>query len=764
MVVKMMRWRPWPPLVTKNYHVRLTVKKLTGCHLLRQSCSRLTVEIKWKGRKSSSLASLRRSSVARNYSREAVIECDDGGDGGFVINFDEEFQKFCNLNGYKDNVLHPWEIAFNLFHGLNEKPKKKRIVVGTALLNIAEFANSTDENDFDLNIPIIIAGGSAQDSPLLCISISLMEVRGAQEKTLSVYSSIVPVSSPQAESGDSTITEKEDLSANKTGFWKVKSFTEFVSSRKSQKPCRGEEGSSKSKGSGSGDGNPSYTADSDSLDDLGGDSDEGNDDSSAGNSFGYGTLASANAEGSHSYYSNTRVSCDDGDWVYYSYRKVDAGHSLMEDSTASSSESYLSQSTKRSILPWRKRKLSFRSPKGVKGEPLIKKAYAEDGGDDIDFDRRQLSSDESFSSKFLKTEDDWYTNGCSEFGDDMFVVGRWEQKEITSRDGHMKLETQVFFASIDQRSERAAGESACTVLVAVIADWFQNHHDHMPLKSQFDTLIRDGSLEWRNLCENETYRNRFPDGHFDLETVVEANIRPLSVVPGKSFIGFFHPEGMDEERFEFLRGSMSFDNIWDEISGSEHEWLSNGEPHLFIVSWNDHFFVLKVESDCYYIIDTLGERLYEGCNQAYILKFDGNTVIHKTQNAAPSSSNNKTTSGDRQTVAQVFERNNKPEEQVNNSNEDDSIAEQEDDKVVCRGKEACKEYIKSFLAAIPIRELQADITKNISFSPHQRLQIEFHYTQLLQSCLSTTPAAEAEAEATVAAAETLALAINEIST
>lgn len=233
------------------------------------------------------------------------------------------------------------------------------------------------------------------------ISISLMEVRGAQEKTLSVHRSVVPVSSPQAESGDSMITEKEVLSANKAGFWKVKSFTEFVSSRKSQKQCRGEEGSSDSKCSGSGDGNPSYAVDSDSLDDFGGDSDEGNEDSCVGSSFGYGTLASANAGGSHSYYSNTRVNCDDGDWVYYSYRMPDAGRSQMEDSTVSSSESYLSQSIKRSILPWRKRKLSFRSPKGVRGEPLIKKAYAEDGGDDIDFDRRQLSSDESFSSKVI---------------------------------------------------------------------------------------------------------------------------------------------------------------------------------------------------------------------------------------------------------------------------------------------------------------------------------------------------------------------------
>lgn len=341
----------------------------------------------------------------------------------------------------------------------------------------------------------------------------------------------------------------------------------------------------------------------------------------------------------------------------------------------------------------------------------------------------------------------------------MFVVGSWEQKEITSRDGQMKLETQVFFASIDQRSERAAGESACTALVAVIADWFQNYHDFMPLKSQFDGLIREGSSEWRNLRDNETCRNRFPDGHFDLETVLEAKIRPLSVVPGKSFIGFFHPEGVDEERFEFLRGSMSFDNIWDEISDSEHECLSNGGAHVFIVSWNDHFFILKVESDCYYIIDTLGERLHEGCNQAYILKFDSNTVIHKTK-SVPQSSNEKKATGGWKTVAQLLERNKKPSKDVNNGKEGDAIEDQEE-VVVCRGKEACKEYIKSFLAAIPIRELQADIMKNnMTFSPHQRLQIEFHYTQLLTPCLSTTPAVEA----TMFTADTLAIAINEIST
>lgn len=372
--------------------------------------------------------------------------------------------------------------------------------------------------------------------------------------------------------------------------------------------------------------------------------------------------------------------------------------------------------------------------------------------------------------QLYKNEDDSCANrsSISEFGDDNFAVGSWEQKEVMSRDGHMKLQTQVFFASIDQRSERAAGESACTALVAVIADWFQNSPDLMPIKSQFDSLIREGSSEWRSMCDNETYRERFPDKHFDLETVIQAKIRPLSVVPSKSFIGFFHPEGMDEEKFDILHGAMSFDNIWDEISGSGHESLCNGEPHVYIVSWNDHFFILKVEADCYYIIDTLGERLYEGCNQAYILKFDSNTLIHKMPEVAQSS-DEKTITDQQQTVADVLENNDKQIQQVNAKEADSVAAETEEvrlkseqeEEVVCRGKDACKEYIKSFLAAIPIRELQADVKKGlVSSTPlHHRLQIEFHYTQLLQS-YDIVPVAEAS----MTVPETLALAVTEVLT
>lgn len=296
----------------------------------------------------------------------------------------------------------------------------------------------------------------------------------------------------------------------------------------------------------------------------------------------------------------------------------------------------------------------------------------------------------------------------SNFGDDDFVVGSWELKEIFSRDGHLKLRTQVFFASIDQRSEKASGEAACAVLVTIIADWFHANPGMMPIKSQLDQLIREGSSDWRILCENHTYRERFHDRHFDIETVLEAKIRYISLVPAKSFVGFFHPEvevTEDSETLNFLKEAKSFDDIWDEISCVQSESSSAG-PHLYIICWNDHFFILKVEHDTYYIIDTLGERLHEGCNQAYILKFDDATTIHKVKSEVQSASDNI--------------------QQEPNMGSTDS-----EDELICCGKESCKDYIKSFLAAIPIRQLQSDLRKRPATSTqiHQRLQIDFHYTK-----------------------------------
>ncbi|XVE61367.1 hypothetical protein DITRI_Ditri06bG0033700 [Diplodiscus trichospermus] len=637
---------------------------------------------------------------------------------------------------------------------MNQGPKNKFPPVGTASLNLAEYASAAEQKEFELNVPLTLSTGAAETGPQLCILLSLLELRTAQESTEPVQRALVPVASP-LRSGETISMEKDELSAIKAGLRKVKIFTEYVSTRKAKKACREDEGSEGRCSARSDDGE--YPLDTDSLDDFEeGESDEGKDDSVVRKSFSYGTLAYANYAGG-SFYSSMRINEEGEDWVYYSNRKSDVGCSNVEDSAALVSEPSLLQSSKRSILSWRKRKLSFRSPK-AKGEPLLKKAYGEEGGDDIDFDRRQLSSDESHALGWHKTDEDSTANrsSVSEFGDDNFAIGSWEQKELVSRDGHMKLQAEVFFASIDQRSERAAGESACTALVAVIADWFQNNRDLMPIKSQFDSLIREGSLEWRNLCENENYRERFPDKHFDLDTVLQAKIRPLSVVPRKSFIGFFHPEGMDEGRFDFLDGAMSFDNIWDEISRAAAECPNSSEPQVYIVSWNDHFFILKVEPEAYYIIDTLGERLYEGCNQAYILKFDSNTVIHKLPN--PSQSSDAKPTGDQQIATAVAEPKISQVQQVNGKDEGSTagaivtkpqelVKSEDSEEIVCLGKEACKEYIKSFLAAIPIRELQADIKKGLMASTplHHRLQIEFHYTEFLEPLpeASVTPVTSA---------------------
>ncbi|KAH0775882.1 hypothetical protein KY290_007293 [Solanum tuberosum] len=450
-----------------------------------------------------------------------------------------------------------------------------------------------------------------------------------------------------------------------------------------------------------------------------GESDEVKEDMSMRKSFSYETLAYAKHAGG-SCYTNTSGS-EDEDLIFYSHHKSVAGRVYAEGATGEGQ-----QSSKRKILPWRKRKSSFRSPK-PKGEPLLKKHYGEEGGDDIDFDRRQLSSSDESSSGWNKSEEGSTANGfpVSEFGEDSFAVGSWEQKEIVSRDGQMKLQTEVFFASIDQRNERAAGESACTALVAVIADWFHSNPEEMSIKSQLDSLIREGSLEWRNLCENKTYRERFPDKHFDLETVVQAKVRPLSVVPEKSFIGFFHPEGIEDEGFDFLKDAMSFDNIWDEITKSVQDSPSHGECFVYIVSWNDHFFILKVERDAYYIIDTLGERLYEGCNQAFILKFDRGTTILQLPNTSQQSDEKSASTKKEQTDKK--QATNERKIRSNNTNEKmeestvafrDKVPENEDEpSLVCKG----------LMASTPL---------------HQRLQIEFHYTKRFNTQLESEPPSE----------------------
>ncbi|CAL9175255.1 uncharacterized protein LOC135612065 [Musa acuminata AAA Group] len=699
MVSRMMRWRPWPPLLSKKFRVRVVVRRVEGVSGGDEAAGtgrKVAVEVRWKGPKLA-LSSLRRT-ARRNRTREEEV-----GDGG-LVEWNEEFETVCTLTPHKESSFQPWEITFIVLNGLNHGAKNKESVLGMASLNIVEFT-STAEQETELNLPLLLPGVTETHLSLY-LALSILELRSSQFSSDMIQRSLTSPLSPPF--GDVLPSEKDELSALKAGLRKVKILTEFVSTLKTKKTCQDDDGSEGKCSARSDDAEYTYPSDLDSPDDDLDEVEDTEEDSSMRKSFNfsYGTLQSVNKIGNGTRIYNGVYE----DLVCYNHRRSDVGCSHVEDTMLFVPDLSV---LKRRILPWKKRKLSFRSPK-PKGEPLLKKGY-EEGGDDIDYDRRQLSSsDESLAGR-REGDDDSPLNrsSVSDFGDDCFVIGNWETKEFVSRDGHMKLVTQVFFASIDQRSERACGESACTALVAVIADWFHRNQDMMPIKSQFDSLIRDGSLEWRNLCENQAYQEHFPDKHFDLETVLQAKIRPISVVPSKSFIGFFHPDTPDSNSgFDFLHGAMSFDSIWDEISRSECS--SDGRPMLYIVSWNDHFFVLKVEHDAYYILDTLGERLYEGCQQAYILKFDDSTSIHKVP------SDSKTVNGEATAVGHGVAGNLKQEK--GNAVEGD---------LVFMGKESCKEYIKSFLAAIPIRELQADIKKGrVSSTPlHHRLQIEFHYTE-----------------------------------
>ncbi|KVI07401.1 EEIG1/EHBP1 N-terminal domain-containing protein [Cynara cardunculus var. scolymus] len=636
MAVRMMNWRPWPPLSSKKFEAKIVVCRLQGlpekitssgggggCGESRDF-SKLGVEVKWKGSiKSNNRLNFKRSSVKRNLTKEESLN-DDG-----VVEWNEEFVAVCNLVAFRDG-FHQWEVAFRVFDGLNQGPKRRDHAVATGSLNLAEFSSAE------------------QEKTPISIHLSVPD---------SVESVVPPPLLPYNEEVSTTF--KDEPSGLKAGIKKFKIFR-VISANRTKIACREEEVSDgksitvRTEGA-------DYPFDTDSLNGSDGVDSEDVDyaDSSVRKSFSYGTLANANHAGRLSYFNSS--GSEDEDQIYYRNYKTEAGD--LSVSMIDHSEKLIS---KRRIFPWRKRKLSFRSPK-AKGEPLLKK----------DHHRSDEGSTTSRSS-------------ISGFGDDDFAVGRWDNMEVTSRDGQMKLQTQIFFASIDQRSEKASGESACTTLVATIADWFQNNRHEMPIKSELDSLIREGSLEWRNLCENEVYKKRFPDKHFDLETVLQAKIRNLAVIPEKSFIGFFQPNELQKGVFDFLDGAMSFDSIWDEISqiGSNHDDIMN--PLVYIVSWNDHFFILKIDRDAYYIIDTLGERLYEGCSQAYMLKFNQDTRIQRVPN-------------------ETENPNEKKEGKKADRNE-----VQKEEFTVFGGKESCKEYIKSFLAAIPIRELQADLKKGLT--------------------------------------------------
>ncbi|CAH2060999.1 unnamed protein product [Thlaspi arvense] len=296
--------------------------------------------------------------------------------------------------------------------------------------------------------------------------------------------------------------------------------------------------------------------------------------------------------------------------------------------------------------------------------------------------RREPREDEAITKVSSKPETEPEKPATPE--DLSIEANKWVVKDLASRDGKSKLRSEVYTASIDQRSEQAGGEAACAAVAVVVAHWFQaNPMLINPPGTEFDSLITQGSSLWQSLCDEESYLRLFPNRHFDLETIISANLRPIRSCTDKSFTGLFSPE-----RFASLEGLMSFDQIWDEVE--KEVAIASGESRVYIVSWNDHFFVVKADSDGFCVIDSLGERLLEGCKQAYILKFDDSSLMYEKEGSS--------------------------------------------EKLVCKGKECCREYAKRFLAAIPVAELAAKEEKgdvvDVSLL-HEKLQIDLHHIMLL---------------------------------
>ncbi|XP_071917966.1 uncharacterized protein [Coffea arabica] len=617
MVVKMMKWSPWPTLATRRYKVKVkSMKLLLGCSddddddIDHSACALdqgdveekvIAIKMRWKGEPKFGLVPfhLPSSKQCRHFSREKVVKkLEEGNIKAIEWNGDEvlELENFCSFTIVSTSQdgrpkFAPWDVSFSLLYGEKKKKtessKGKLVVIGRASLNIAEMVAGRmmepSPDDYDLHqeveakLPINLQIGGITKEAHFLVLMDVAEIRDSHDS--------VP------------------NSVDSSGVW-----------------------------NGGG----------------------GNSDESSGG-----------------------------------VDKEDGGEANSVNDSGPCSDAQMEPAKKMGLFSWKRRRLSFK-PTPVKGEPDDKKPARLKN--EIDNDPQC-----SGSSKL-----DLVTSGSLQVED----KGDWESKEVISRDGQTELKTNVFFASFDQCSNKAAGESACTALVAVIAYWLQLNRDAVPTRPEFDDLIMEGSSEWRKLCENDAYTYDFPNKHFDLETVLHADVRPIAISRDDSFVGFFSPE-----KFEALKEAMSFDEIWEGIS----RVAEDHDPRVYIVSWNDHFFVLKVEANAYYIIDTLGERLCEGCNQAYILKFDDSSLMHGKS----------------------------AKEDVNKAESSDSKSTNPNDigEIICSGKECCKEFIKRFLAAIPLEELEEEEKKGAVsyYSLHHRLQIELNFSYVLPSSFTSSP-------------------------
>ncbi|PWZ14925.1 hypothetical protein Zm00014a_010649 [Zea mays] len=221
---------------------------------------------------------------------------------------------------------------------INKGPKNKPSILGTVSLNLADYALTAGET-IEIILPLSIPGGAPERASSLHLTLSMVELRAFQETSDASQRSAATLPLSPSPS-DSLPGGKYEVLVIKAGLRKVKILTDLVSTRRPKKTCQGGGEDKFCVNSDS----VEYPCDTESLDDDLDDRVEEDEfgDSTIRKSFSYGESIAINHR----------------EWLL---------------------------TAKRSILPWRKRKLSLRSLK-AKGEPLLKKAYGGRGRDQEDMD------------------------------------------------------------------------------------------------------------------------------------------------------------------------------------------------------------------------------------------------------------------------------------------------------------------------------------------------------------------------------------------
>ncbi|KAI5057719.1 hypothetical protein GOP47_0027734 [Adiantum capillus-veneris] len=703
MMARFMSWRPRPPVLTKKFKVTLKVQSLEGLNSVKDGNGQdvtmmmMMIEVKWCGPKA-----LPQCYQLGRSGQKTARTSEKGLEQGCIINWQQEFEHLCILtmatNQQTSHYL-PFHIHFTI---IQLETKAKTTVFGTASINLGQLAPSTqaEKMEHSVKLDVTSAEGQHEQVAILVVTVCFSEDQ-APEKSLNLdctrHSTLSCL-------GRALLCDQQIRGICEKKAKRMRKMVSFSARKTSGEPeysvCSGVEEAS-------------------DIDSVAGSEGQKVRDEENKHLHSYGSLTVVNLVVEGALASLTEVREDPS----ITPTKASRG-AFIDKVSASESDQSIHM---RQLLSWkRRRRISSLSERG---EPLLRKAHSDTGGDDVDL-VRQLSltythdqgrdADCALLSSAAMSE-------CLDCGELQFSVGCWEKRELVSRVGHMKLSTKVFFASIDQRSERAGGE-------------------------KFDTLIRQGSAEWRTLCADEVYMKKFPDQHFDLDSVLEAKIRPLGIVEGGTSVGFFKPE-IENSIFDFLHGAVLFDDIWEAsiVEAEESQLLKAGEtfePAVYIVSWNDHFFLLKVDKEAYYIIDTLGERLFEGCKQAYMICFDKETKLthqHRAEQEFEGTKKpQKATSSlqiDPKNGTDLPTSTNRPNEspgsahqqQLHKTAQDDGLSShlEENSEIEYTGRDACKEFIKGFFAALALKQLHKDIEKGLlGTSPlHKRLQIEFHRTR-----------------------------------